>query len=233
MNPKPGVVWRRNPDQSREAVVVPHAYQRVVCRVHDDLADPCVLEQRTYFASSHVHRHEIAVREIAPVVVGEERDLLFGVERKRSDAVELSPLDVGKMPNAAIASAQRADVLDDSGVPKASVKHAGCFVVVGPGHRPHRVSDQPARRSDRKLAHSGQVLALKLMLEPNPILPCLLDRHSEHLLESVGPVARTSFVASVPGDYFLGSIHVCKPREEPCAIQVGVHDTLKIDLDAP
>ena len=98
-------------------------------------------------------------------------------------------LDVGEPPEAAVARVQRADVIDHAGHAVGRVERAGGLVVVHPGHRPDRSGRQVLLRRDRKLADLGEVAPLEVALEGDPVLPRLLQREAEHLLELVGIVA--------------------------------------------
>src|SRR5439155_3717055 len=85
------VVRRRDPDDGREAVLVPNAPQRLVGGIEHDVADARVLEEHALGARVDVYCDNVAEGAIVFSVIGRPRG---GIEGKAGDAIEHDALDL-------------------------------------------------------------------------------------------------------------------------------------------
>ena len=225
----PADVGIGNAHQRRQPGVVAHADQRTVDGVERDAADAGLLQEDRLLSAVDVDRDQVAK---AQVVGREEGPAAGGIEGQRGDRIEHRALDLGQGPRAAVAHVQCGDVIDDARVTHAGVEDAARFVEIRARDRAHRGGCEVALRRDRMLANFGEIAALELVLEGDPVLPGPLERDAEHLLELIGVVAAAALVTTQPGDDLLGRVGVGEPGEEAPAVQIGVGAALEIDAGA-
>ena len=134
---------------------------------------------------------------------------LCRIEGERRDHVVQRALDVGQAPHAAVPRVERADVLDDAGIPKRAVQDAGRLVVVHARNRAERARDKLALWRDRELADLREIASLELVLERDPLLPRLLQRQAEYLL-GTGPRSSARFLRRVPSTRSACRARTCR-----------------------
>ena len=77
-----------------------------------------------------------------------------------------------------------------------------------------------------------EVLALKLELPLDPILPSLVEAQAEHAAEVREVIGFALRIAAQPLDDAFGRVGVGEIGKETCAVEVVVHANLEIDEDA-
>src|SRR6185312_9110271 len=111
------------------------------------------------------------------------------IECEGRHLIEHPALDFRELAYVAGLGVQRADEFDSSGIAEPAIQYAAVVVVIRARHRAERALDECMVRRDRIFPNLGQVRLLEFVLEADPVLPRLLERQPEDMLELIGVVA--------------------------------------------
>ncbi len=120
----------------------------------------------------------------------------------------------------------------DAGVVEARVERLLLGVVVRPRHRPQGLGRDVLVRCRLVLPDGFQVLLLERVLPRDPVVPGVVERAAEHLLELRRVVGLGVLATARPLDHELGRALVGQVAQEAGAVEVRVDLGLEVHLDA-